>query len=296
MARTSSGATAVRRRSPDLSWLRPPKPDDEGSMALADHLRELRYRVIVSALAIVVAMVVCLVWRDFLLRLVFRPYQTSIAMYRADHPDGQVMIASDGLAGSMMLSLKTALYAGLIVSCPVWLYQLWAFIAPGLLSKEKKYALTFLGTAIPLFLAGVALGYWISPKGFAVLLGFTPPGITNIQDVNDFLHFMAIMLLVFGVSFLLPVVLVALNIVGVLRGRTMGRFRNFAVFACFVFGAVATPSTDPFSMCALAVPMVLMYVVSEVICRNRDRRAGITWDEETRTYLVPDRADLTPAG
>ena len=180
--------------------------------------------------------------------------------------------------------------AGIFFSAPIWLWQVWAFVAPGLLAKEKKYSLAFLGSAIPLFLAGIVLGYWISPKGFVVLLGFTPQGVTNIQDVNDFLHFMSIMLMVFGVSFLLPVILVALNAVGILRGRTMGKYRNIAIFACFIFGAVATPSTDPFSMLALSLPMAVMYVLSEIICRVSDNRKGITFDEDTQTFIIPDKA------
>lgn len=294
MAR-DTGATAVRRRRFTLDWMRPPKPDDEGAMALVDHLRELRYRVIVSAVAVVVAMGVSLAFNKFLLGLVFNPYNASKELYEAQNPGQKVLMATDGLAGSMMLSLKVGLYAGLILSCPVWLYQLWAFIAPGLLSKERKYTLAFLGAAIPLFLSGVALGYWISPKGFVVLLGFTPQGVTNIQDINDFLHFMSIMLMIFGVSFLLPVVLIALNLLGILRGRTMGKFRNLAIFACFIFGAVATPSTDPFSLLALSVPMGVMYLISEVVCRSNDRRKGIVWDEESQGYLVPDRA-VVPVG
>ncbi|MFZ2262034.1 sec-independent protein translocase protein TatC [Luteococcus japonicus] len=269
---STTGATALRKRRLNLSWLKPPRPDDEGAMALVDHLRELRYRVIVAALAIVVATALCLVWHEFLQRMVFRPYTQAIDLYKAAHPGADVSLVANGLSTSFMFTLKTGLYAGLVTSCPVWLYQLWAFIAPGLLSKEKKYSLMFLATGIPLFLSGVALGYWISPKGFVMLLGFTPEGVTNLQDINDFLHFLSVMLLVFGGAFLLPVILVALNLVGVLRGTTLGKYRAFGIFACFVFGAVATPSQDPFSMCALALPMALMYLVSEIICRINDKR------------------------
>lgn len=248
-------------------------------MALVDHLKELRYRVIVSMVAITVTMLVSLIWNRFLFNLVFGPYQKSIAIYKEANPGGNVLMTTDGLAGSVTLILKVGLFAGLIVSCPIWLYQIWAFIAPGLLAKEKKYALYFLGASIPLFLSGVALGYWISPKGFVVLLGFTPDGVSNLQDINNFLRFMTIMLLVFGVSFLLPVILVTLNLVGVLKAATMAKYRMFAFFLCFVFGAVATPSADPFSMLALAVPMVGMYIISEVICTINDRRRAARGDD-----------------
>lgn len=270
-------STVKRRRSLALpEWLKAPKPADDGSMALVDHLKELRYRIIVSALVIVAAMLGSLVFNRQLLNLVFEPYQSAIAIYESRTPDGNVIIATDGITGGLLFTLKVALYAGLVVSCPVWLYQLWAFIAPGLLAKEKKYALGFLGAAIPLFLTGIGLGYWISPKGFVVMLGFTPDGVSNIQDINKFLAFLSGMLLVFGLSFLLPVILVALNLMGVLRGRTLAKYRTVGIFLCFLFGAVATPSQDPFSMCALAVPMAVMYVISEVICHANDKRRGVS--------------------
>lgn len=267
-----------RRRFSRPDWLRVPEPSDDGSMALVDHLKELRYRVIISAVAIVAIMCVTLFFNDYFEDLVLGPYDRATAIFRATHPDSNIIMSTDGLAGGMMLTLKIALYSGLVLSCPVWLYQVWAFIAPGLLSKEKKYALMFLGTSIPLFLAGVALGYWISPKGFVVLLGFTPEGVSNIQDVNKFLQFMTVTLLVFGIAFLLPVILVTMNLVGVLRAQTLAKYRTFGIFLCFVFGAVATPSQDPFSMCALAVPMAVMYIVSEVICRINDKRRAARAD------------------
>ncbi|WP_394277477.1 twin-arginine translocase subunit TatC [Luteococcus sp.] len=272
----SSGATVRRRRRVDLSWMKAPRPDEDGSMALVDHLKELRYRVILSAIAVVLATAICLIWSDLLYRLVFRPYRLSIVMYEAAHPGADVNLVASGVSTPFMFTLKTALYAGLVVSCPVWLYQLWAFIAPGLLAKEKKYTLGFLATGIPLFLSGIALGYWISPKGFAMLLGFTPEGVVNLQDISDFLHFLSVMLLVFGGAFLLPVILVALNLVGVLRARTLSKYRAVGIFLCFIFGAVATPSQDPFSMCALAVPMAVMYIISEVICHANDKRRGVS--------------------
>jgi len=267
-----------RRRFRRPEWLSAPKPDDDGSMALVDHLKELRYRVIVSVLAILATMVGALFLNERLLDLVFKPYVNAIDIFRATHPDSNILMATDGLAGGMMLTLKVALYAGLVVSCPVWLYQIWAFIAPGLLAKEKRYSLMFLGASIPLFLSGVALGYWISPKGFVVLLGFTPENVSNIQDVNKFLQFLSVTLLVFGIAFLLPVILVTLNLLGILPARMLAKYRAVGIFLCFLFGAIATPSQDPFSMCALAVPMAVMYLVSEVICRVNDKRRAAASD------------------
>lgn len=282
---TTRAQTKSRRQFvPD--WLKPVKSDSaDGTMALVDHLRELRYRVIISVVAITISFALCWNWHEFLYRQVFWPYKQAITWYQEAHPTGDVNLVTDGIAGAFMLNLKTCLYAAIIVSCPIWLYQVWAFIAPGLLAKEKKYALAFMGAAIPLFLSGVALAYWIAPKGFAVLLGFTPEDVTNLQDVSKFLQFLVIMLLVFGGSFLLPVILVALNLMGIVRAHQLSRFRIPAIFICFVFGAFATPSVDPFSMLAMAIPMALMYIISEVICHANDRRRGVTVDDEVLAEL-----------
>ena len=172
----------------------------------------------------------------------------------------------------MALAFKSAGLAAIIFACPVWIYQLWAFIVPGLLKKERRMAQIFLLSAIPLFLLGVTIGYLILPKAFEFLLSFTvsEAGVANLQDLNDFLSLEMRMLLVFGLSFLFPVVLVMLNRMGILAGRSLGKVRIYAVFGCCVFAAIATPSGDPFSMLALASPLALMYMISEFICRRHD--------------------------
>lgn len=268
----SSDVVQSRRR---LAWLRPPEVSPDGTMALVDHLKELRYRVTMSGLALVIITIAMLFFYDsHLLPWILRPLNIAVNQYMQSHPDAQVVLTTEGLTSPMLLMLKTAGVAGLILSCPVWLYQLWAFIAPGLLARERKWALAFLGSAIPLFLMGVALGYWITPKGFAVMLAFTPQGldITNLQEVQKFLTFELQLLLVFGLSFLLPVVIVMMNLLGLVQAQSLARYRTLAVFGCFVFGAVATPSTDPFSMVALSIPMSIMYVVAELICRRNEKR------------------------
>ncbi|WP_376699964.1 twin-arginine translocase subunit TatC, partial [Listeria seeligeri] len=150
--------------------------------------------------------------------------------------------------------------AGLIAACPIWLYQVWAFIVPGLLVNEKKWALRFLGSAIPLFLLGSVLGYWVLPKGIALMLNFTPHGmgITNLLDMNAFLALEIRVILLFGVSFLLPVVLVLLNLIHVLSSAQLKAARKWSIFGFFCLGAFVNPSGDPISMCALAIPLSVM--------------------------------------
>ncbi|HEY5483350.1 MAG TPA: twin-arginine translocase subunit TatC [Propionibacteriaceae bacterium] len=241
-------------------------------MSLYDHLRELRYRVIVSALAIAITSSLCALFYRPVLNIVMWPWDTALVQLKAWNPLVATQVVNRDISGPFMLALRVSVVAGLLTACPIWLYQLWKFIVPALLDNEKRYARNFLVSAIPLFLAGCAVGYVVLPQGISVMLQFTPEGlgIINQLDLNSFLQLELLLILLFGVSFLLPVVLVMLNLAGVVTGKQLQKARIVAIFGCFVFGAVATPSTDPFSMTALALPMALMYMVAEFICRRHD--------------------------
>lgn len=243
-------------------------------MELADHLRELRYRLIVSVAGVILISIVCLAFYDDLFALLMRPINEAVDTYQARNPGAVVQMTTEGVTGAFTLYFRVGFTAGLVLSCPLWLYQLWAYIAPALLKKERKVALGFLGAAIPLFLLGVSVGYLVTPKGFSAMLQFNPPDVVNLNELNRFLNFEVRLLLVFGVAFLLPVILVSLNLMGVITGQQLGKFRAPALMICALFAAIATPSTDAFSMAALALPMFVMYLVSEVVCRIHDRRAA----------------------
>jgi sec-independent protein translocase protein TatC len=255
-----------------LAWLKPPVLPADGSMTLFEHLRELRYRLVVAALAILVGTVVAWFFHKQLQHLLRYPYDVGIAQLKTNNPGSNTLIVNQGIASPLSLALKVSGLAGLVLSSPVWLWQLWSFIVPGLLAKEKKWALIFIGAATPLFLAGVAVGYLVMPKGIMVLLSFTQDGVTNLQDVNQFLSFLMRIMIVFGVAFLIPLVVLMLNILGVIPARYLSKYRTYVVFGTFVFGAIATPSTDPFSMLALAAPMTLLFLAAEVIAHVLDRR------------------------
>lgn len=263
---------ATRRWS--LAWLKPPQVPPDGTMSLSDHLRELRYRLLVSLAAVVVATVVAVLFYQQLYDLLLKPFLQGTAMLKASNPGVDVAAYNNGFVAPFMLWLKLCGVAGLVASCPVWLYQLWAFVVPGLLDRERRWALIFLACAVPLFLAGIFVGYWVLPQGISAMLAFTPDSVpvTNLVDLNAFLDLLIMMMLIFGLSFLLPVLLIGLNLVGVVSGRQLGRFRPYAIFLAFVVGAAATPSTDPFSMLALAVPLALLYEISEIVARINDRR------------------------
>jgi len=283
--------TGVRETGGRFAWLRPPTFDDSGAMSLWDHLREIRYRLVISVIAILVLFIVAFIFYVPIVELILRPYEIAASNIRARDPSANIQVVNSGVAAPMILALKAAGLAAIIAACPVWLYQLWAFVVPGLLKKEKKIAGFFLLSAIPLFLTGVVVGYLILPKAFEFMLGFTvaEAGVANLQDLNDFLALEMRMLLVFGAAFLLPVVIVMLNLLGVLKSHALRKARTFAIFGCFIFGAVATPSGDPFSMLALSVPMVIMYLISEIICRRNDKR--VLKNKIREGLLTPEEAE-----
>jgi sec-independent protein translocase protein TatC len=238
-------------------------------MALSDHLRELRARLLKSAVVIVTGMIVSLFFYDQIFHLVQTPYNDA---RRALGEDVQTEQVIGGVGGPLVLQLKLCGLVGLVATSPYWLYQIWAFILPGLHSRERKWSRVFAAVAGPLFLSGVVLGYLTLPKGLEILISFTQESLTNLVEFGDYLTFLIRTLLVFGIAFEIPVFVILLNLAGVVSGAALGAHRPWIVIGTFVFAAVATPSTDPFTMLLLAVPMLVLFGISEVICRLLDRR------------------------
>lgn len=261
-------------RRVSFAWLKPPPMPPDGNMTLFEHIKELRYRLVLAALAVVLATAVAGIFNRALYGVLLSPYSRAVAILAETRPDIETSIVNIGVTAPFTLILKICLVAGLVLSSPVWLWQLWAFIMPGLLATEKKWAMSFVAAASPLFLAGVMLGYFVMPKGVSVMLGFTPEDapVTNLLDLPYFLNFMLRLMIVFGIAFLIPVIVLMLNFVGVVSAKQLAKSRNVVIFATFVFGAVATPSTDPFSMLALSLPMLVLFLVAEAIAHVNDRR------------------------
>jgi sec-independent protein translocase protein TatC len=256
-----------------------PDPDDEGRMTLIEHLRELRGRLLKSVIALIVAMIVAWQFYSVLFNLLQEPLDTAVAAINQTRSDIKVGVNWGSISSPLMLQLKITFVAALVAASPIWLYQLWAFIVPGLHKNERKWSLAFLGTAGPLFIVGVLVGYLAMPKGIQVLLSFTPNlgtdstvGTQNLLDVQSMLDFILRLLLVFGIAFEIPVFTILLNLVGVLSAQRLSKWRAPIIFFIFVFAAVATPSIDPFTMLMLAVPMSALFIVSEVIARFIDKR------------------------
>jgi sec-independent protein translocase protein TatC len=247
----------------------------DGRMALSDHLRELRARLLKSALILVLAFIVALFFyddpREGLLGLVLGPYNDARQMLGAE-VETEAYVA--GATGPLLLQLKLCGIAALVASSPYWLYQIWAFILPGLHDTEKKWSRIFAAIAGPLFIVGVATGYYVLPRGLEVLIGFTPAGLSNLVEFGEYFSFFTRMLLVFGVAFEIPLFVIMLNLAGVVSGKALGRYRPWIILGTFVFAAVATPSTDPFTMLMLALPMLVLFTIAEVIARTVDRARG----------------------
>ncbi|GAA1929318.1 twin-arginine translocase subunit TatC [Nocardioides hwasunensis] len=237
-------------------------------MALGDHFREFRARLLRCILAFVIVFGLALWFRHFLLDAVYGPYEDA----QAKLPEGTTIATTSGAGAGLLLWLTLCGFASAVLTAPYWLYQIWAFVLPGLYAQERKMTRVFVAIAGPLFLIGVALGYVTLPVALDVLIGFNPEGVTNLIDFNGYLQFFTRTLLVFGLAFNIPVFVVLLNFAGVVKGRHLQAYRPWIIIGTFVFAAVATPSADPFTMTLMAVPMVLLFFISEAIARTNDRR------------------------
>ncbi len=244
---------------------------EDGRMALTDHLREFRARLIRSALVLVVAFVVALFFYQQLLDFIAAPYNEAVATLK--NQVNSELVVND-IGGGLLLQLKLCGVAAIVISAPYWLYQIWGFILPGLHPQERKWSRVVAAIAGPLFFAGVALGYYILPKGLAVLIDFVPEDATNLVDFGTYFSFVTRMLLIFGVAMEIPFFVILLNLAGVISGKTLGRYRPWIIIGVFVFAAVATPSTDPFSMLMLAIPLQILFIVAEIVARLVDRARG----------------------
>lgn len=255
----------------------------DGKMALSDHLRELRGRLLKSALVVLVLFVAALFLFDQIYQLVDEPYRKA----QEQLPSGTTEATTGGPGGGFLLYFKLCGLAAVIAASPFWLYQIWAFILPGLHPNERRWSRVFTAIAGPLFLAGIVLGYITLPKGLEILIGFNPEGVTNLVEYNDYLTFFSRTLLAFGIAFEIPLFVTMLNFAGVLKGAAIGAHRPWIIIGVFVFAAVITPSGDPFTMTFMAVPMLILFGISEIIARWNDKRRA---SRDPYAGLSPDEA------
>ena len=262
------------------------KANPEGRMALKEHLREARNRLFKSALAVVAGTVVGF--------FIYNPVLEALAapIKEVNERDGrQAALNFDAVGSPFDLMIQVSVFLGLILSSPVWLYQLWAFITPGLRTKERRISLSFIAVAVPLFLAGIYLAWLVLPNAVRVLTDFTPGGFSNIITVSVFITFILRLMLAFGIAFLLPVVLFGLNMVGLVTGRQILKAWRITVFLVCLFAAMAAPGADAMSMFYLAVPMLVLFFISIGMCLLNDkRRARRSAAREAEVGATADQA------
>jgi sec-independent protein translocase protein TatC len=241
------------------------RSNPDGRMPLMDHLRELRNRLLKAIVALAIGMGIGFIPQvyDRIWAFVYHPFKIA-----AGH-DHLIVI---GVFDGFMLRVQIAFFFGLIITSPFWLYQIWAFIAPGLYSREKKWAYAFVGAAAPLFAAGAVLAYFVMSRGLHYLLALVPHGVSVMATVTNYLSYFEAMILGFGLAFELPLALVLLNVVGVITHDRMRKWRRIMIFSVFVFAGIASPSPDPLTMLLLAGPCVVLVEVAELLIWANDRR------------------------
>ncbi|CAB4890086.1 unannotated protein [freshwater metagenome] len=242
-----------------------------GKMPLVEHFRELRKRVVKSAIGVLLFSVIAWFFYDEIIAQLASPFCDLRSVQSAgDSNCGTLYI--NGVLGPLNLQIKVALMSGFIFSAPVWIYQLWAFVAPGLHKRERRRSIFFFLAAVPFFAIGSVMGYLILPVAVRVLLGFTPGSLTNLVRFDDYLDFVLRIILLFGGAFELPVFLLALNIVGVLSARSILKPWRIAIFLIVLFTAMFTPTADPLTMSLLALPLIFFYFAAGIIALGIDRK------------------------
>ena len=238
-------------------------------MSLGEHLVEFRRRLFLSAAVIAVAAVAGFFVADTVWAALSTPLEQ---VAESSHRLAQINYTS--ISEAFDTKLAIALTVGLVVASPFWLWQIWAFVTPALVRREKAYALGFLGSAVPLFLAGCFAGWWVFPHVVELMTSFAPEGTTTLLTARYYLDFSMKFILAIGVGFVLPVFIVLLNFVRVLSARTIIKGWRWAIVLITTFTALATPAADVLSMFLLAIPMVILYFLAALVAHVHDRRVA----------------------
>jgi sec-independent protein translocase protein TatC len=259
---------------PGLKYGPRSRSNPQARMPLMEHIRELRNRVIKIAIAITIGSIIGWFVYKYVWHFLEAPYcripESRVAVTAAGKDHCALYVNS--IFAGLFLKLQVSVIVGAIISCPIWLYQLWAFIAPGLYSRERRWAYWFVAAAVPLFVGGGAMAYFAMTKGLRFLLELLPANVTPLITIDNYLSYAEAMLLIFGLAFELPLVFVLLNLAGVMTHDRFRKWRRMIIFLVFAFAAFFTPSPDPISMLLLAVPCLVLVEASEVFIWVHDRR------------------------
>ncbi|MEV6634604.1 twin-arginine translocase subunit TatC [Actinoplanes sp. NPDC051470] len=283
-------AISLRRQGPTKF-----EQASDGSMTLIEHVRELRNRLFFASIGIVVGLIVGFIVSQWVFHILEGPY----CGLESSWIDGKCRFVVLGATDGLVLRLKIALWVGLIVGAPVWLYQLWAFIAPGLHKHERKWAYVFVAIAAPLFIGGAVLAYFVISHSLPFIMEAGVIGDTTQLEVGAYIGFVTSMILIFGAAFEFPLILLMLNFTGVVSARRLLSWWRVVVFLSFGFSAIATPDPGPFGMTLLALCMVALYLAATGVAFINDRRRGR--DKEIYAGLDDDETspledDRTPVG
>jgi sec-independent protein translocase protein TatC len=271
------------------------QPNPEGRMPLLDHLRELRHRVVTTALALAAGMTAGFIVFGQAWHVIERPLCSAhIRNQIGCRTLGVNQLVLNGPLDAFYLRVKVALIAGVILSSPIWLYQIWAFVAPGLHAREKRWSCTFLGAAIPLFGTGIALCYLSLGRSLRYLLGLTPGGVQNPIQAGQYLSFVMAMMLAFGLAFEVPLLLVMLNLAGILTHQRFARWRRALIFTVFLIAGMANPSPDPVTMLILGGTCAALVEAAGFLVWSHDRRRA-RLHPDPYTGLADDELSLLPS-
>lgn len=244
-------------------------PTPTRMLTLQSHLRELRRRILLICLALVIGFVIGFLLSDPLWAAIQAPIQKI-----GEKHSQLASVNFPTISAAFDLRIQLAITLAVIITAPFWLYQLLAFVVPGLLTRERRYLFAFLGVAVPLFLAGCFAGWWVTPHIVEVMLGFVPSNSSALIDAKTLFEFVLKLMLAIGVAFVLPAFLVILNMIGLLSGASILRSWRWAIVAITAFTALATPAADVLSMFLLAIPLCLLFFAACGIALLHDRRAA----------------------
>jgi sec-independent protein translocase protein TatC len=267
-------SSAAAEQGPGFALGRRANP--EARMPLMEHIRELRNRVIKVALALLVGSIIGWILYPHVWNFIQEPFCRLPAKTRSI-PGQHVgscthQLVVNGIFDGLFVKLQVSIGVGVLLTSPVWLYQLWGFIAPGLYRRERRWAYYFVGAAVPLFATGALIAYFAMTRGLHFLLDLVPADVTPLITINTYLSYAFTMVAIFGLAFELPLIFVLLNLAGVLTHERFRKWRRGIIFLVFAFGAIFTPSPDPISMLLLALPCVLLVEAAEVFAWVHDRR------------------------
>lgn len=282
MPARSGKSGAIRKLQQLQAKRRAKKANTTGEMTLVEHLQELRHRVIVSLLALAAGTILGFIWYQSspfglapLGEILRGPYCSLPAEQRAAFtPDGECRLLATQPFEMFILRLKVGALAGVVISSPVWLYQIWGFITPGLHKNEKRGTVTFVTLAVLLFVAGAVLAYFIVALGLEFLISMGDEFQITALTGNEYYNFLLALLTIFGVSFEVPLILVMLNMVGVLHYHHVADKRRIIIVGIMIFAAFMTPGGDPISMMILSAAITLLVEMAFQFCRINDKRRG----------------------